>query len=447
MAEESDTSMNRPEELASFLTTDIAAVTRSRNFALRDLPRMLEKGAGWVPANLALTPFDEIAGDNPFGSEGDLRLKADPASKVRVTGIPDATPLHFYHCDITELNGEPWDCCVRSMLKAAIEDLAAETGLCVNAAFEQEFQMLGADWPPAPAFSLAALRRTDPFGPMLVSALREAGADPEAFLAEYGKDQFEIVCGPADALRAADRAVTIREITRQLAAQFGWRASFAPKLDPGGVGNGVHIHLSLTDVDGTPVMFDADRPGRLSEQAGAFLSGILAHLPALTAFTAPSVPSYLRLQPHFWSAAWTTLGEQDREATLRICPTSREPGHDPARAFNVEFRAADATASPHLALAALIRAGHEGLRANLPQPPIIKGDPDMQSAAKRDRLGIRRLPSSLPEALKALEADTTVRAWFSPTFLECYFAMKRKEIESVAELDDDAVCARYASVY
>lgn len=436
-----------PEELVSLVTTDIAAITRGRSVAARDLEAAMDRGVGWVPANLALTPFDEIASPNPFGSAGDLRLIPDPAAKVRVTAIPDMSPLHFLHCDITELDGRPWEGCVRSMLKAAMAELKAETGLHVIAAFEQEFQILGAGWPAAPSFSLMAQRRADPFGPLLVAALREAGAEPETFLPEYGRDQFEIVCGPAAALAAADRAVTIREVTRELAAQFGWRASFAPKTDPDGVGNGVHIHLSLADRDGRPATFDPARPGRLSERAGAFAAGIVRHLPALTAITAPSVLSYMRLQPHHWSAAWTTLGERDREATLRICPTSERPGHDPSRAFNMEFRAADATASPHLALALLIRAGLEGLRASLPQPPITRGDPSDLTSAERAAQGIRRLPGSLGEALAALDADPVVKGWLSPTFLACYLAMKRKEIEIVAGLDGRALCDRYAAVY
>ncbi|MBP9950832.1 MAG: glutamine synthetase, partial [Cypionkella sp.] len=107
------------EELVSFVTTDIAAITRGRSLPLRDLAGGMTKGVGWVPANLALTPFDEIASPNPFGSAGDLRLIPDPDAKVRVTAIPDMSPLHFYHCDITELDGSPWQGCVRTMLKSA----------------------------------------------------------------------------------------------------------------------------------------------------------------------------------------------------------------------------------------------------------------------------------------------------------------------------------------
>lgn len=438
--------MTQPDELVTFVTTDIAAITRGRAVAAADLPGALSKGVGWVPANLSLTPFDEIASPNPFGSSGDLRLMPDPEAGVRVEGLGGRTPLHLYHADITNLDGTPWEGCVRSMLKLAVAELES-FGLRVVAAFEQEFQILGATWPAAPSFALSAQRRADPFGPMLMAALRAAGCAPECFLPEYGRDQFEIVCGPSGAVTAADRAVTIREITRELAATMGWKASFCPKTDPSGVGNGVHIHLSLTDLNDTPVTFDAARPGRLSSRAGAFAAGIVRHMAALTALAAPSVVSYQRLKPHNWSASWTTLGEKDREATLRICPTSERPGYDPARAFNMEFRAADATASPHLSLAMLIRAGLEGLKTGLDTPPIVRGDPDQMSADERARLGIHRLPTSLPEALDALLADPVVCSWMTPTFLECWMGMRKKEMEIVAGLDDAALCRRYAEVY
>jgi glutamine synthetase len=77
----------------------------------------------------------------------------------------------------------------------------------------------------------------------------------------------------------------------------------------------------------------------------------------------------------------------------------------------------------------------------------VKGDPEEMSAEDRARLGIRRLPTSLHEALAALEADTAVCSWLSSTFLDCWKGMRRKELEIVAGLDDAALCRRYAEVY
>ena len=433
--------------LVSVVTTDIAAITRGRSVPAANLDHIAAQGVGWVPANQSLTPFDVIADPNPWGSRGDLKLVPDLTARYRVGSSRAATAIDLVMADITELDGAPWEACPRSIMKKALADFEAETQLRIWSAFEQEFQIAGAGWRPAPAFSFQALRRSDPFGPELIAALEEAGIEPEVFIAEYGRDQFEITCAASAGAASADRAVAIREIVREIAQLNGLRATFAPKISVEGVGNGVHVHLSLRDVDGRPALFDAARPGRLSEIGGAFCAGVLNHLPAMTAFTAPSVASYSRLQPHRWSAAWTWLGERDREATLRICPTVAIGGRDPAAQFNVEYRAADATACPHLALAVIVRAGLEGIRAGLPAPPIVESDPGQMSEDERARLALRRLPETLDMALEALARDGVVSSWFTEAFLDTYHGMKRQEIAMLEGLEPAAALARYAEVY
>jgi glutamine synthetase len=115
--------------------------------------------------------------------------------------------------------------------------------------------------------------------------------------------------------------------------------------------------------------------------------------------------------------------------------------------MNMEYRAADACASPHLSLAVVLRAGLEGIKAGLQDPPLISSDPSALSEADQERLGIYRLPASLPEALDRLVRDEVVTGWFSKDFLDCYLAMKRKEIELVDGLAADELCARYAAIY
>jgi glutamine synthetase len=330
---------------------------------------------------------------------------------------------------------------------SALADFEAETTLRVWAAFEQEFQIVGAVWPAAPAFSLQALRRADPFGPELIAALEEAGVHPEVFLAEYGRDQFEISCEAAEGVASADRAVAIREIVREIARLNDLKASFAPKTSIDGVGNGVHVHVSLRGPGGEPALYDPTQPGRLSKVGAAFCAGVLQHLPALTALTAPSVASFLRLQPHHWSAAWTWLGERDREASLRICPTVAIGGRDPGAQFNIEYRAADAAACPHMVLAAIVRAGLEGVRAGLPCPPIVDSDPSAMSDRDRSKLDLHRLPETLDAALDALERDKNVNDWFSPAFFNTYLGMKRYERDLLKDLDAAAMLARYVEVY
>ena len=128
---------------------------------------------------------------------------------------------------------------------------------------------------------------------------------------------------------------------------------------------------------GAPATYDAGAPGGvLRELAASFVAGILRHLPALTALTAPSARPYLRLQPHHWSSSYTWFGDRDREASLRICPVMIG-GRDPAAQFNIEYRPADATASPHLALAAI-------------SPGRARGHPREACRRRRSSAAIRR---------------------------------------------------------
>jgi glutamine synthetase len=177
------------------------------------------------------------------------------------------------------------------------------------------------------------------------------------------------------------------------------------------------------------------------------VAGIIRHLPALVAFTTPSPISYLRLQPHHWSSSFTWFGDRDRESSVRICPLNKVGKSDPAKSFNIEYRPADATACPHLALAVMVRAGLEGIRQKLAAPPLFAGDPARLPESERARLGLYRLPQTLAGALDTLLADKTVCGWFAPEALDTYVGMKRMELKLVGDALDDAQCKRYAELY
>ena len=435
------------DHFISFIINDYAGITRGRSLAAADYKVMGGKTLGWVPANMSLTPFDLIAAPNPWGSRGDLRLVPDENARYTLQPEGSATELDVVMSDIVNLDGSPWICCPRQFLRTALADLERETGLSLVVAFEHEFQILDAEWDKAPAFSLQALRRADPLGPSLMAAYRQAGLDPEVFIAEYGKDQYEVSVAPSDGLTAADRAVVLREITREVCRNRKWRASFAPKTATDGVGNGVHMHFSFRSADGANALYDENRPGLVSETGASFVAGILRHMPALVAFTAPSPISGLRLQPHHWSSSYTWFGDQDREASLRICPVNRMGKADPSRTFNIEYRPADATACPHMALGVMVRAGLEGIRARLPAPPLFAGDPEAITESERQALGLQRLPATLGDALDRLMADATVTSWFDPLAIETYVGMKRMELKLAGPSVDDAMCRRYAEIY
>ena len=87
----------------------------------------------------------------------------------------------------------------------------------------------------------------------------------------------------------------------------------------------------------------------LSAAAMHFAAGVLHHLPAMCAVTAPSPVSYLRLTPNRWAPTLADLKEQDRGGALRICPVFGADGaKEKAAQFNLEFRVSDAAASPYM---------------------------------------------------------------------------------------------------
>ncbi|RIJ13548.1 glutamine synthetase [Pseudomonas sp. 91RF] len=437
-----------PLPMTTIVTTDLIGITRGRSFPSDELEHYQAAGCGWVPANSALTPQDIIASTNPWGAYGDLRLIPDLASRVMVGNGPDAAApaLDFIHGDIRETDGRPWGACPRTLLSDEIERYRDQLGLQVNAAFEHEFN-LHAGFAEHLAFSLESQRQGAEFGGWLLSALRAGGVEPEMFLPEYGKHQYEITCRPTLGVAAADRAVNVREITREIARQMGLDLSFAPKTAADAVCNGVHLHVSLLDLVGQPMLYDAGTSNGLSTLGQHWAAGVLHYLPALCAFTAPTPVSYERLQPHHWSASYACLGQQNREAALRICPTVSLGNKPVAKQYNLEFRAMDATASPHLAMAALLIAGRLGIEQRLALNAITDEIPDALNDEQREARGIVALPASLAQALDCLRRSEALMAALPAPLLDTYFALKTEELALTEQLSPADLCEHYARLY
>lgn len=428
-----------PDQTLFVATSDLSGQLRGRSVPAAELESTLRRGVGWVPADLAITAFGTIA-PNVFGSTGDLKLMPDADTRVDVPARGEDPGVTLVLADQTEPDGTPWACCPRTFARRALEDLRAATGLEAVASFEHEFMVAGL--PRTAPFSFARHRSIEPFGSELVALLAGAGLEPENWLPEYGEDQFEITLRPAPALVAADRAVIVKELIRDLARRHGRSVTFAPLADPDGSGNGTHVHLSLRAPDGTPALHDAGATAGLSPLGRKFAAGILTHARALLAFTAPSPVSYLRLTPHRWSVGGVFLAERNREALLRICPTSTVGGGDPAGQYNLEYRPADATANPWLTLGVLVRAGLTGITEDYPDPTIWP-----ESVTEGELAGVPVLPGGLDEALDDLTDDKVVSGWFDPALLDTHLAVKRAELAAVAGLTEAERCARFADVY
>ena len=416
------------EPLVFIGTSDLAGLCRGKSFPMAELDGRMGRGVGITHSNLMMSVFGPIF-STPFGTAGDLNLVPDPAMRCPMPMV-DGSECLLLLGDFRSLEGEPWACCPRNFLRRALADLHAEH-FDLLATFEQELVYTGVEECAGSPYTLDALRRQGGFGGAVMAAMRGAGIVPDSFLAEYGARQYEVTAGPVNGIAAADQAVQVRELLRGVATRLGHRAILAPILHPEGIGNGTHIHWSLRSPAGHPVTYDPARPLGLSEPAEHFVAGLLHHMPALTAVTAPSMASYYRLRPNRWAPTSADLGVQDRGSAVRICPVTSAAPDTIAKQFNVEFRVADAAASPYLALGALVHAGVDGLRNRR-----LLGDTPPAP-----------LPRSLSEALDALEASAEAQSWFGSEFHAVYLQFKRSEIASLAGLDEVEICRRYAEIY
>ena len=417
------------EQIVFVGTSDLSGHFRGKSFPAADLPARFVRGVGLAPTNIFLSAFGPIQ-VTTFGTVGEVFLIPDPATRVLVHFEGSATE-YFFLGDIRTEAGTPWEFCPRGILRRALDRLAAETGLRLLAAFEQEFIYSGVAAHPQQPYELDAYRRQGLFGEALLAALRQVGVVPDTFLSEFGAQQFEVTSAPAAGLRSADNAVITRELAQAVAFRCGHRVSFAPIPEPNGTGNGTHIHWSFLDQDDQPVLYDAQRPWQLSALGSQFVAGIVHHLPALCAVTTPSVASYYRLRPHRWAPVLADVGDLDRGTAVRICPLTGSDARERARQFNIEFRVADATASPYLALASMVQAGLDGIRRQL----------------NIEQTSPRPLPKSLGEALTLLERNESAAEWVGGNVLSAYLLFKRAEIQGLENLDENEICRRYAEVY
>jgi glutamine synthetase len=427
--------------LVRFLYTDNGGIIRFKASHINGLRDRIDDGIGLTLAMQAMNMLDQLAPVEGMGPVGEIRLVPDPATfKV----LPYAPHTGAMTTDMIKLDGTPWEACPRSFLKRQIA--AAESlGIALEMVVEFEWSMAKKVHDPVSGtahfepvdeslcFSTTGATITQDVIDDLVAALDAQGIQMEQFYIELGHGQQELSIRHADPLTAADNHIFVRETIRNVAYQHGMYASLAPKPFMNQAGNGGHIHFSLWDVDRTRnLMYDPAMPFGLSKCGLQFTAGLLAHLPGLLAITCASYNSYNRLQPHFWSSAYTAWGPDNREGAVRVA--SRFKSNEEGSA-NAELKAADLSANPYLAFGALIAAGLDGIRRELdPGQPILI-DPGNMTEEERARAGIKRFPTTLNEALDELERDPVLLEALGGLLSKSYIAVKRKEYETFSQHD------------
>jgi glutamine synthetase len=403
---------------------DTAGLSRVKVIPLRRLETVARSGTGWSDIWAVVTVDEHFAEVPPYDTpSGDARLVPDP---TRARALPYLPGYAWAPVDQFSQELEPLPTCPRHVLRLA-EGRLASLGLSAQATYEVEMTLLrdGEPATPGPGYSVRSLMAVRDFGRELANALEAVDVPVEQFHPEYSPGQFEVSIAPSSPLEAADRLLLFRFTTRAVAAAYGMDVSFAPVVFTGGLGNGSHLHLSLWRGDENR-MTAGDGPAGMHRDGAAFLAGIRDELPALMALIAPSVPSYVRLQPGHWSGAFTAWGIENREAALRFVPgtvTSRN------RSANFEVKVVDGAANPYYALAGCLHAGRSGIErgATLPQP--TQEDPGVLDTETLVARGIRRLPVDLGEAAEAFAASAALREGLGDTMHDVIAGVRRKEWE------------------
>ena len=239
--------------------------------------------------------------------------------------------------------------------------------------------------------------------------MNQLGWDVHSFDHEDANSQFELDFSYTDVMSMADRFVLWRLMTKLLARQYGFEATFMPKPYADRTGNGGHFNMSMSDLEtGSNAFDDPDDPrgAGVSKLAYQFIAGVLAHAPAISAVTAPTVNSYKRLiktgsmTGFTWAPVYISFGANNRTHMLRI----------PMGGGRVESRAVDTACNPYLAAAILLGAGLEGIENDLdPGDPIrAQHVPAERRAAGRARR--ERAPAHAPRGGGGVQRRPALRA-------------------------------------
>jgi glutamine synthetase len=354
---------------------------------------------------------------------GDFHLTPDFATLRRIPWL-ESTALVL--CDVDWEDGSPVVASPRQVLRRQIERARA-IGFEPMFGSELEFYLLKESYAAAHAkhyrdltpsvpyildYHVLATSYDEPFIHRIRRGMQGAGIPVESSKGEAWPGQHEINFRFSDALTMADNHTVYKNGAKELAQQEGCSITFMAKPDHTWIGNSCHVHASLWR-DGANAFDDDDA------LFGSFLAGWIACAKELALFLAPTINSYKRYAAGSWAPTTLAWGHDNRTCAFRVV------GHGASK--RVETRVPGGDVNPYLAFAALIAAGLFGLEQGLEAPPPLEGNAYESDA--------ERFPSTLREAIAALERSDAARAAFGDAVVEHYLNYGRIE----QRLFDEAV--------
>jgi glutamine synthetase len=419
---------------------DLHGICRSKDVPVGDFAHAASHGIAFCEAIMTVDLRHNVVAGFEHGFQ-DIMARPDLDTLVRLPWNPS---IAWCLADLERIpSGEPYEVDSRGALKRAVAALA-ERGLQAVIGPELEFYLCHPDPDTRDGYRRYVNNDShvyttgdmaDPRG--VVSRMLDASVALDlrtfAWNHEFGRSQFEINLRHSEALDAADRAFRFKWVVKELAAREGLLATFIGKPWNDDEGSGFHLHVSLAGDDGGNACADADSPDGLTPVARQFIAGVLEHAPALMAFFNPTTNAYRRLHPEALVPTRINWGIDNRFSFIRV---PREGG-DSTRA---EIRVGDGAASPHLAVAATLFAGLDGLERELEPPEPVSG---FIYELPEERQG-PPLPPTLDAALEALTEDELIRDRMGAGLVETFLTIKNNELDRSRKWVTDWEFAEYS---
>jgi glutamine synthetase len=215
--------------------------------------------------------------------------------------------------------------------------------------------------------------------------------------------QCEIEVDLDSLVRAADHAMMIKYVVKNVARRHDKLATFMPKPVFTEAGNGMHVHQTLRK-EGRNLFYD-DRKSNyadLSDTALHYIGGLLRHGAALTGLTNPSTNSFRRLVEGYEAPVNLFFSLANRSAAIRVPRYAVKPEDK-----RIEYRPPDFTGNIYLTLSAMLLAGLDGIQSKMDLAAHHFGPFDVDIAKQDEafRAKIAPVPRSLHEALVGLGDD------------------------------------------
>lgn len=397
-----------------------------------------------------LTCGERVDGSSlfPFIEAGSSDLYVIPRFRTAFVNPFAEIPTLVMLCSFFNKDGEPLESSPEYTLHKACKAFTDVTGMEFQAMGELEYYVISEDDGLFPATDQRGYHESGPyakfndFRTQCMSYIAQTGGQIKYGHSEVGNfmldgkvyEQNEIEFLPVNAENAADQLMIAKWVIRNLAYQYGYDITFAPKITVGKAGSGLHIHMRMMK-DGQNQML---KDGALSDTARKAIAGMMQLAPSITAFGNTNPTSYFRLVPHQEAPTNVCWGDRNRSVLVRVplgwsaqtdmCalanPLESDSNYDTTQKQTVEMRSPDGSADLYQLLAGLAVACRHGFE--IENALAIAGQTyvnvNIHQKENADKLkALAQLPDSCAASADCLQKQRTVFEQynvFSPAMID-----------------------------